>query len=360
MVEGVFPCVPVPASVRSSSAVVSCGRWTTIAASTSRAARIVPNEFRFQLSRQGPRRFRRHRRGLINELCETAREYARERATTSWARFRWSMTVDDEPQAGPLHGRIAPCGRPAAVAAADVDPARPANGWHSATGSSPSVACPTARSPWPTPTSAARTPRSAPRQRLCDRRPRSTNGTKVNGTRIDGEQTLATATSSASVARTCASRRADCAAATEPLLSILKFALLALLYLFFARVLWAVWSEVRGTSRPVRSAQPLGAADPTVAAPSPLGAAQAVQAGDRHRRAAAVTSAGSSCSSRRRRGPAYAWARRSPSAVPRPAPSECPTTRSCRNCTPGLFGRRAHDARGPRLAPTARTSTERG
>jgi pSer/pThr/pTyr-binding forkhead associated (FHA) protein len=29
-------------------------------------------------------------------------------------------------------------------------------------------------------------------------------------------------------------------------LSILNYALLALLYLFFARVLWAVWSEVRG------------------------------------------------------------------------------------------------------------------
>ncbi|HRE03573.1 MAG TPA: FHA domain-containing protein, partial [Ilumatobacteraceae bacterium] len=33
---------------------------------------------------------------------------------------------------------------------------------------------------------------------------------------------------------------------TDTLLGILKYALLALLYLFFARVLWAVWSEVRG------------------------------------------------------------------------------------------------------------------
>ena len=33
---------------------------------------------------------------------------------------------------------------------------------------------------------------------------------------------------------------------TDSLLNILKYALLALLYLFFARVLWAVWSEVRG------------------------------------------------------------------------------------------------------------------
>lgn len=36
---------------------------------------------------------------------------------------------------------------------------------------------------------------------------------------------------------------------TDSLLNILKFALLALLYLFFARVLWAVWSEVRGPSK---------------------------------------------------------------------------------------------------------------
>ena len=33
---------------------------------------------------------------------------------------------------------------------------------------------------------------------------------------------------------------------TDQLLDIFKYALLALLYLFFARVLWAVWSEVRG------------------------------------------------------------------------------------------------------------------
>jgi hypothetical protein len=36
---------------------------------------------------------------------------------------------------------------------------------------------------------------------------------------------------------------------TDQVLTILKFALLGLLYLFFARVLWAVWSEVRTPSR---------------------------------------------------------------------------------------------------------------
>ena len=40
---------------------------------------------------------------------------------------------------------------------------------------------------------------------------------------------------------------------TDSVLNILKFALLGLLYLFFARVLWAVWSEVR-TPKPSRAA----------------------------------------------------------------------------------------------------------
>ena len=56
---------------------------------------------------------------------------------------------------------------------------------------------------------------------------------------------------------------------SDQLLGILKIALLALLYLFFARVLWAVWSEVRGP-RPGRAAVPAGAA--TVAAPRPANA----------------------------------------------------------------------------------------
>jgi pSer/pThr/pTyr-binding forkhead associated (FHA) protein len=60
---------------------------------------------------------------------------------------------------------------------------------------------------------------------------------------------------------------------TDQALDILKLVLLGLLYLFFARVLWAVWSEVKASNS--RSAQPNpvgpvvdeGAA--TVAAPSP-------------------------------------------------------------------------------------------
>jgi hypothetical protein len=79
------------------------------------------------------------------------------------------------------------------------------------------------------------------------------------------------------------------AESTDSLLGILKWALLALLYLFFARVLWAVWSEVR--QRPERaaavrtvspvapeaSAAPIAAAhrtaspmDPTMPSPVPI------------------------------------------------------------------------------------------
>ena len=48
---------------------------------------------------------------------------------------------------------------------------------------------------------------------------------------------------------------------TDQVLTILKFVLLGLLYLFFARVLWAVWSEVRTPSRrPIIGAPRQGAA----------------------------------------------------------------------------------------------------
>lgn len=73
---------------------------------------------------------------------------------------------------------------------------------------------------------------------------------------------------------------------TDQVLNLLKFVLLGLLYLFFARVLWAVWSEVRTpTRRPVvgnpRVAHPRhGQAPRPVAAPAavPTNRAQAKQA----------------------------------------------------------------------------------
>ncbi len=61
------------------------------------------------------------------------------------------------------------------------------------------------------------------------------------------------------------------AAATEPLLGILKYVLLALLYVFFARVLWAVWSEVRAPQGGINvQARAVAPTDPTVAAPAPV------------------------------------------------------------------------------------------
>ncbi len=71
-------------------------------------------------------------------------------------------------------------------------------------------------------------------------------------------------------------------------LNILNYALLALIYLFFARVLWAVWSEVRGPRPGVHKPQPVkaraGVPDATKKAsrpPVPVPAAKNQQRGHR-------------------------------------------------------------------------------
>jgi hypothetical protein len=56
---------------------------------------------------------------------------------------------------------------------------------------------------------------------------------------------------------------------TDQVLNLLKFVLLGLLYLFFARVLWAVWSEVRTPSRRPMVAAPRAATAPTTPTPRP-------------------------------------------------------------------------------------------
>jgi pSer/pThr/pTyr-binding forkhead associated (FHA) protein len=63
---------------------------------------------------------------------------------------------------------------------------------------------------------------------------------------------------------------------TDSVLDLLKFGLLALLYLFFARVLWAVWSEVRAPRIPAQGRVAAGApvagghhATATATAPAP-------------------------------------------------------------------------------------------
>jgi hypothetical protein len=46
---------------------------------------------------------------------------------------------------------------------------------------------------------------------------------------------------------------------SEPVLTFLKFCLLAVLYLFLARVVWIVARELRGTPEPVAKAAPIAA-----------------------------------------------------------------------------------------------------
>ena len=54
---------------------------------------------------------------------------------------------------------------------------------------------------------------------------------------------------------------------TDQVLNILKLVLLGLLYLFFARVLWAVWSEVKTPVRSTAVDAPRAAARPPAPAP---------------------------------------------------------------------------------------------
>jgi hypothetical protein len=56
---------------------------------------------------------------------------------------------------------------------------------------------------------------------------------------------------------------------TDQALDILKLVLLGLLYLFFVRVLWAVWSEVRQSNRHAVAAVPADEHAATVAASAP-------------------------------------------------------------------------------------------
>lgn len=60
---------------------------------------------------------------------------------------------------------------------------------------------------------------------------------------------------------------------TDQVLDVLKLVLLALLYLFFARVLWAVWSEVRQPANARHAGEPAPTPAPTPAGgvPAPAG-----------------------------------------------------------------------------------------
>ena len=72
---------------------------------------------------------------------------------------------------------------------------------------------------------------------------------------------------------------------TDQVLNILKFALLGLLYLFFARVLWAVWSEVRTPrQRPVQAGAAQAAPQQRRASGTPAAAPRPKQAPSQPRR----------------------------------------------------------------------------
>ncbi len=81
---------------------------------------------------------------------------------------------------------------------------------------------------------------------------------------------------------------------SEQVLNILKLSLLAMIYLFFARVLWAVWSEVRTPkARPIqqapaqqRTAAPAGQAGMAPTQPTPRPASAPTPARGRRRKPA--------------------------------------------------------------------------
>ncbi|MDJ0769817.1 MAG: FHA domain-containing protein [Ilumatobacter sp.] len=81
---------------------------------------------------------------------------------------------------------------------------------------------------------------------------------------------------------------------TDQVLDILKLVLLALLYLFFARVLWAVWSEVRQPANARSDYQPPQPHQPQPPSQQPAGGEHAAA------HAVAVASAGEA--EQRRRG----------------------------------------------------------
>ena len=58
---------------------------------------------------------------------------------------------------------------------------------------------------------------------------------------------------------------------TDQVLDVLKLVLLALLYVFFARVLWAVWSEVRQPANARVDGMPQPAPTPAAGVPAPAG-----------------------------------------------------------------------------------------
>ena len=70
---------------------------------------------------------------------------------------------------------------------------------------------------------------------------------------------------------------------SEAQLSVLNYAFLALLYLFFARVLWAVWSEVRGprigNPQPANARGAMDSTSPAARPPAPVKVSRSAKKG---------------------------------------------------------------------------------
>ena len=113
---------------------------------------IVPNDFTFALSEQDHATFAEIHEALVRELCDAAREYARDEGYTFMGPVQVELTVDQELRPGRftvvsrMHEGQGGVGRRHARAARRrAHPARRRSRCSSA-------ACRTARSPWPTPT----------------------------------------------------------------------------------------------------------------------------------------------------------------------------------------------------------------
>ena len=152
--------------------------------------RIVPNDFSFQLSGKDHAGFADIDEALNSELCETAREYARAEGFHFMGPVRVTMTVDNNLKPGrfTVSSKLREGGSGGGSASLILPSGERVP---SPTASSRSAGFPTARLPCPTPTSVAAHTEVHHRGRtfvIVDLG--STNGTKVNGTRIDGERTL--------------------------------------------------------------------------------------------------------------------------------------------------------------------------